>query len=86
MTERQRSDRILLLSGFFWALGERERFRLRRTMDGLLTADEALPDRDLILQAIERTWPETRPPSAAHVEAFYRERPLIANRPGVYGV
>jgi NADPH-dependent 2,4-dienoyl-CoA reductase/sulfur reductase-like enzyme len=55
-------------------------------MDALPRSDEAIPDREVILQAIERTWPGSRPPIAAHVETFYRERPDVADRPGAYGV
>ena len=55
-------------------------------MDALLRSDEAIPDREVILQAIERTWPGSRPPIAAHGETFYRERPDVADRPGAYGV
>ena len=55
-------------------------------MAALLKADEKIPDRELILQSIERTWREKRPPIAARVEAFYRERPDVADRPGAYGV
>jgi hypothetical protein len=86
MTERQQSDRILLLAGFLPTLDARERSHLVRTMDALLRSDEAIPDREVILQAIERTWPGSRPPIAAHVETFYRERPDVADRPGAYGV
>jgi hypothetical protein len=39
-------------------------------MDTLLSTDEAIPDRALIIQASERTWPRARPPIAAHVERF----------------
>ena len=86
LTERQRCDRIRLLSGFFWTLGAHERARLGEAMDALLSADEAIADQELILQAIERAWPNARPPAAAHVETFYRGRPTVANRPGAYGV
>ena len=55
-------------------------------MAALLETDGTIPDRDLILQSIERTWRQTRPPIAGRVEAFYRERPEVADRPGAYGV
>jgi hypothetical protein len=86
MTDRERSARVSRLSGFFWGLDRRQRRRLQETMAALLKADEKIPDRELILQSIERTWRETRPPIAARVEAFYRERPDVADRPGAYGV
>lgn len=86
MTDRERSSRVLRLSGFFWGLDRRQQRRLQETMAALLKADEKIPDRELILQSIERTWRETRPPIAARVEAFYRERPDVADRPGAYGV
>ena len=86
MTDRERNARVLRLSGFFWGLDCRQRPRLQETMAALLKADEKIPDRELILQSIERTWRETRPPIAARVEAFYRERPDVADHPGAYGV
>jgi hypothetical protein len=85
MTDRERSSRVLRLSGFFWCLDRRQQRRLQETM-AALKADEKIPDRELILQSIERTWRETGPPIAARVEAFYRERPDDADRPGAYGV
>ena len=86
MTDRERRARVLRLSGFFWGLDSRQQRRLQEAMAALLEADERIPDRELILQSIERTWPEARPPIAAHVGAFYRERPDVADRPGAYGV
>ena len=86
MTDREQSARVLRLSGFFWGLDCRQRPRLQETMAALLKADEKIPDRELILQSIERTWRETRSPIAARVEAFYRERTDVADRPGAYGV
>jgi hypothetical protein len=86
MTDRERSARVSRLSGFFWGLDRRQRRRLQETMAALLETDETIPDRDLILQSIERTWRQTRPPIAGRVEAFYRERPEVADRPGAYGV
>jgi hypothetical protein len=80
MTDREQSARVLRLSGFFWGLDCRQRPRLQETMAALLKADEKIPDRELILQSIERTWRETRSPIAA------RERPDVADRPGAYGV
>ena len=86
MTDRERSARVSRLSGFFWGLDRRQRRRLQETMAALLETDETIPDRDLILQSIERTWRQTRPPIAGRVEAFYRARPEVADRPGAYGV
>jgi hypothetical protein len=86
MTDRERSARVSRLSGFFWGLDRRQRRRLQETMAALLETDETIPDRDLILQSIERTWRQTRPPIAGRIEAFYRERPEVADRPGAYGV
>ena len=86
MSDRQKDSRVLLLSGFFWGLGEAERIRLRRTMRALLDRDDTLADRRLILRAIDETWPAAaRPAAAQRVADFYLERPDVANRPGSYG-
>ena len=86
MSDRQKDSRVLLLSGFFWGLGEAERIRLRRTMCALLDRDDTLADRRLILRAIDETWPAAaRPDAAQRVADFYLERPDVANRPGAYG-
>jgi soluble lytic murein transglycosylase-like protein len=86
LTEQQRRERISRLAGFFWTLDPRERSRLHANADVLLRMREAIPDRELILEAIERTWPQLRPAIATHVERFYRERPDAGNHPGAYGV
>ena len=86
LTEQRRRARISRLAGFFWTLDPRERARLQATMDLVLRMDEGVPDRELILEAIERTWPHGRPAIAEHVERFYRERPDAGNHPGAYGV
>ena len=87
MTVREKESRGLLLSSFFWTLGETDRSRLRRTMRELLDRDDTLADRLLILRAVDDTWPATaRPPAAQRVADFYLERPDVANRPGAYGV
>ena len=84
---REKQSRALLLSSFFWTLGEADRSRLRRKMLELLDQHDSLADRRLILRAIDETWPATaRPPAAQRVADFYLERPDIANRPGAYGV
>jgi hypothetical protein len=85
--DREKQSRVLLLSSFFWTLGEADRSRLRRKMLELLDQHGTLADRRLILRAIDETWPTTaRPPAAQRVAGFYLERPNIANRPGAYGV
>lgn len=87
MTDREKQSRALLLSSFFWTLGDADRGRLRRTMRELLDHDDTLADRLVILRAIDDTWPLTdRPPAAKRVADFYRERPDVASRPGAYGV
>jgi hypothetical protein len=87
LTAREKQSRALLLSSFFWTLGEADRGRLRRKMLELLDQHDTLADRRLILRAIDETWPATaRPPAAQRVADFYLERPDIANRPGAYGV
>jgi hypothetical protein len=87
LTAREKHSRVLLLSSFFWTLGEADRSRLRRKMLALLDQHGTLADRRLILRAIVETWPGTaRPPAAQRVGDFYLERPDIANRPGAYGV
>ena len=87
MTAREKQSRVLLLSSFFWTLGEADRGRLRRTMRELLDRDDTLADRLLILRAIDETWPAAaRPPAAQRVADFYLERPDVADRPGAYGV
>jgi len=87
LTAREKQSRALLLSSFFWTLGEADRSRLRRKMLELLDQHDSLADRRLILRAIDETWPATaRPPAAQRVADFYLERPDIANRPGAYGV
>ena len=87
MTASEKQSRALLLSSFFWTLGEADRGRLRRTMRELLDHDDTLADRLLILRAVDDTWPATaRPPAAQRVADFYLERPDVANRPGAYGV
>lgn len=87
MTAREKQGRALLLSSFFWTIGEADRIRLRRTMRELLDRDDTLADRQLILRAVDDTWPATaRPPVAQRVADFYLERPDVANRPGAYGV
>jgi hypothetical protein len=63
LTAREKQSRALLLSSFFWTLGEADRGRLRRTMRELLDHDDTLADRLLILRAVDDTWPATaRPP------------------------
>jgi hypothetical protein len=84
--EQRRRERISRLAGFFWTLDPRQRARLQASMDLVLRSDGDIADRDLILEAIQRTWPRGRPASAAHVERFYRQRPDAGNRPGAYGV
>ena len=87
LTAREKQSRALLLSSFFWTLGEANRIRLRRKMLELLDQHDSLADRRLILRAIDETWPATaRPPAAQRVADFYLERPDIANRPGAYGI
>jgi hypothetical protein len=87
LTAREKQSRAMLLSSFFWTLGEADRIRLRRKMLELLDQHDSLADRRLILRAIDETWPATaRPPAAQRVADFYLERPDIANRPGAYGV
>jgi hypothetical protein len=86
LTKQQRRVRISRLAGFFWMLDPRQRSRLRATMDILLNMDDAIPDRELSGEALERTWPQRRPAIAAHVERFYRERPDAGHHPGAYGV
>jgi len=87
LTARETECHVLRLSSFFWTLGDAERIRLRRTMRELLDRDRTLPDRRLILRAIDETWPAAvRPAPARRVADFYLERPDIANRPGAYGV
>ena len=64
MTDREKQSRALLLSSFFWTLGDADRGRLRRTMRELLDHDDTLADRLVILRAIDDTWPLTdRPPA-----------------------
>jgi hypothetical protein len=41
--------------------------------------------REARVQATERTWRQSRPPIAAHVERFYRERPEAGNHRGGRG-
>jgi hypothetical protein len=79
MTDRERSARVSRLSGFFWGLDRRQRRRLQETMAALLETDETIPDRDLILQSIERTWRQTRPPIAERATAG-RKVALIGRR------
>jgi len=87
LTAHEKQSRALLLSSFFWTLGDADRGRLRRTMRELLDHDDTLADRLLILRAVDDTWPATsRPPAAKRVVDFYRERPDVANSPGAYGV
>lgn len=87
MTAREKQDRVLLLSSFFWTVGEADRSGLRRTMRELLDRDGSVPDRWLILRAIEEAWPAAaRPAAAQRVADFYLERPGVADRPGAYGV
>ena len=87
LTAREKQSRVLLLSSFFWTLGEADRSRLRRKMLELLDQHDTLADRRLILRAIDESWPATaRPPAAQRVADFYLERPDIANRSGAYGV
>ena len=87
MTTREKQSRALLLSSFFWTLGDADRGRLRRRMRDLLDHDDTRADRLLILRAVDDTWPATaRPPAAQRVADFYLERPDVANRPGAYGV
>jgi hypothetical protein len=87
LTAREKQSRALLLSSFFWTLGEADRGRLRRTTRELLDDDDTLADRLLILRAVDDTWPATaRPPAAQRVADFYLERTDVANRPGAYGV
>jgi hypothetical protein len=87
LTAREKRSRVLLLSSFFWTLGEADRSRLRRKMRELLDLDDNLADRLLILRAIDETWGATaRPAAARRVAHFYLERPDVADRPGAYGV
>ena len=87
MTAREKQSRALLLSSFFWTLGDADRGRLWRKMRDLLDHDDTRADRLLILRAVDDTWPATaRPPAAQRVADFYLERPDVANRPGAYGV
>jgi hypothetical protein len=87
LTAREKESRVLLLSSFFWSLGQVDRRRLRQTMRELLDRDDALADRQLIVRAIDETWPATARPCAAQKTAdFYLERPDVADRPGAYGV
>jgi hypothetical protein len=85
-SEQRRRERISRLAGFFWTLDPLQRAHLQASMDIGPRADETIPDRALILQAIERTWPQGRPAIAGHVERFYRERPDAGGHPGAYGV
>jgi hypothetical protein len=85
LTACERERRVLLLTSFFWTLGEADRSRLRRTMRELLDRDDTVADRRLILQAIDETWAVTaRPDAAQRVADFYLERPDVADRPGAY--
>ncbi len=87
MTTREKQSRALLLSSFFWTLGDADRGRLRRKMRDLLDHDDTRADRLLILGAVDDTWPAiARPPAAQRVADFYLERPDVANRPGAYRV
>lgn len=87
MTAREKQSRALLLSSFFWTLGDADRGQLRRKMRDLLDHDDTRADRLLILRAVDDTWPATaRPPAAQRVADFYLERPDVADRPGAYGV
>ena len=87
MTAREKQSRALLLSSFFWTLGDADRGRLRRTMRELLDRDDTLADRLLILRAVDETWPAAaRPPAGQRLADFYLERPDVADRPGAYGV
>jgi hypothetical protein len=86
VTAREKQDRVLLLSSFFWSVGEADRSRLRRTMRELLDRDGSVSDRWLILGAIEEARPAAaRPAAAQRVSDFYLERPGVADRPGAYG-
>jgi hypothetical protein len=87
LTACEKESRVLMLQAFFWTLGEPGRSRLRRTMREWLDRDDTLADRQLILRAIDETWPATsRPSTAQRVADFYLERPDVANRPGAYGI
>jgi hypothetical protein len=87
LTAREKQSRALLLSSFFWTLGDADRGRLIRTMRELLDLDDTLADRLLILRAIDDTWPATaRPPATQRVADFYLGRTDVADLPGAYGV
>jgi hypothetical protein len=87
LSGRAGDDRILLLSGFFWSIRGADRVRLRRRMRDLLDHDLLLPDRLLILRAVNTTWPAAaRPASVQRVVDFYAARPDVANCAGAYGV
>ena len=87
MTPPQKQACVLFFSQFFFAVREDDRYLLDWVMRELLDADEALPDRVLVLRAIDRTWSaQARPAGASQVHAFFVERPEVADRPGAYGV
>jgi hypothetical protein len=58
-SRRTRTDRALYLSGFVYLLAP-DRVRLDRAILALHDSDDGLPDREVILRAVEQVWPHTR--------------------------
>ena len=86
-SRRTRTDRALYLSGFVSLLPAPDRVRLDRAVLALLDSDDDLPDREVILRAVDQVWPhEPRPANIEHVPSFFLERPAVADRPGAYAL
>jgi hypothetical protein len=56
-TSLERRGRATYLSGFVYLLPAPDRVRLDRAILALLDSDDGLPDRDVILRAVDQVWP-----------------------------